>query len=129
MLARVAALEAHAAAREERNRLLEEENRWLKAQLFGRASEKAAREEANPNQAWLFNEIEVLARSAQDEPEKITVPSYERTRHGRKKVSAALPRVEILHDLSEAEKLCPIDGTVLERIGEETSEQLEFVPA
>jgi hypothetical protein len=33
--------------------LLEEENRWLKARLFGRSSEKAAREEANPGQAWL----------------------------------------------------------------------------
>jgi transposase len=109
--------------------LLEEENRWLKAQLFGRSSEKAAREEANPDQAWLFNEIEVLAKSAQDGSEKITVPSYERTRRGRKQLSAALPRVEILHDLSEAEKLCPTDGAVLERIGEETSEQLEFVPA
>lgn len=109
--------------------LLEEENRWLKARLFGRSSEKAAREEANPDQAWLFNEIEVLAEAVKDQPEKVTVPAYERVRRGRKKLSAALPRVEIVHDLNEAGKVCPSDGTALERIGEETSEQLEFVPA
>jgi hypothetical protein len=109
--------------------LLEEENRWLKAQLFGRSSEKTAREQINPDQARLFNEIEALAESATLEPEKVTVPAYERTKRGRKKLSAALPRVEIIHDLSEADKLCPVDGTALERIGEETCEQLEIVPA
>jgi transposase len=109
--------------------LLEEENGWLKAQLFGRSSEKAVGTETHPNQAWLFNEIEVLAASAKDEPGKVIVPAHQRARRGRKKLSAALPRVEILHDLSETDKVCPADGTVLERIGEETSEQLEFVPA
>ncbi len=59
---------ARLAALDERNRLLEEENRWLKAQLFGRSSEKMAPAERNPDQAWLFNEIEVLAESAKDEP-------------------------------------------------------------
>ena len=38
-------------AREERIKLLEEENRWLKAQLFGRSSEKTAAEEISPEQA------------------------------------------------------------------------------
>ena len=109
--------------------LLEEENRWLKAQLFGRSSEKTPREETNPDQARLFNEIEVLAQSATGEPEKRTVPAYERSKRGRKKLAEALPRVEIIHDLSEADKVCPTDGTALERIGEETSEQLEVVPA
>jgi transposase len=109
--------------------LLEEENRWLKAQLFGRSSEKMVREETNPDQAWLFNEIEVLAEAVKDQPEKVTVPSYERARRGRRKLSAALPRVEIVHDLSEADKICPADGATLERIGQESSEQLEFVPA
>jgi hypothetical protein len=44
-----------------RLRLLEEENRWLKAQLFGRSSEKTPREDLHPAQAWLFNEAEALA--------------------------------------------------------------------
>ena len=56
LLARLAALESRAQAREERVELLEEENRWLKAQLFGRSSEKTLAEQRNPDQAWLFNE-------------------------------------------------------------------------
>jgi transposase len=109
--------------------LLEEENRWLKAQLFGRSSEKTPREETHPDQARLFNEIEALAQSASAEPEKLRVPAYERSKRGRRKLAEALPRVEIIHDLSEADKVCPTDGAALERIGEETCEQLEMVPA
>ena len=80
----IASVLARAAALDERNRLLEEENRWLKAQLFGRSSEK---------------------------------------------MPADIPRIEVVHDLSAAEKICPSDGTALERIGEESFEQLEFIPA
>jgi transposase len=125
----IASVLARMSALDERNRLLEEENRWLKAQLFGRSSEKMAPAERNPDQAWLFNEIEVLAESAKDEPETIRIPAHERAKRGRKRLSANIPRIEILHDLSEADKICPHDGTALERIGEETSEQLEYIPA
>lgn len=120
---------ARLAAREERIGLLEEEVRWLKAQLFGRSSEKTPSADISPDQRWLFNEIEVLAETNKDAPETITVPAHERRKRGRKKLSVALPRVEVLHDLSEADKICPADGTVLERIGQETSEQLEMIPA
>jgi transposase len=115
---------ARLATLDERNRLLEEENRWLKAQLFGRSSEKTPLEERNPDQAWLFNEIEALAQFSPDAPETITIPAHDRVRRGRKKLAADIPRVEVVHDLSEAEKVCPADGTTLERIGEETCEQL-----
>jgi len=74
LLARLAALESRARARDERIELLEEENRWLKAQLFGRSSEKSAAEEINPEQAWLFNEAEALARAAESAPQSITIP-------------------------------------------------------
>ena len=63
--ARIAALSVLSA----RLKLLEEENRWLKAQLFGRSSEKSPREDRNPDQAWLFNEIEALAGAAETAPE------------------------------------------------------------
>jgi transposase len=123
------ALMARLAAREERIGLFEEEVRWLKAQLFGRSSEKTPSADISPDQRWLFNEIEVLAETNKDAPETIAVPAHERRKRGRKKLSAALPRVEVLHDLSEADKICPADGTVLERIGQGTSEQLEMIPA
>jgi transposase len=129
LLARITALEAYTHAREERIGLLEEENRWLKAQLMGRPSEKTPGEEINPEQAWLFNEAEALARAAQVAPVSVTVPAHERGRRGRKKLSVELPRVDVLHDLPPDEKICASDGTALERIGEEISEQLDFKPA
>jgi len=52
-----AALVARLAAREERIGLIEEENRWLKAQLFGRYSEKMPSADISPDQRGLFNEI------------------------------------------------------------------------
>ena len=56
-------------------------------------------------------------------------PAHERGKGGRKKLSAALPRVDVIHDLPEDQKICVADGTKLERIGEEISEQLDFKPA
>ena len=127
--ARLAALEASQEAREERIKLLEEENRWLKARLFGRSSEKRAAADISPDQRWLFNEIEALSDAMPDALETITIPAHERGKRGRKKLTAHLPRVEIIHDIPEQEKVCPRDGTALERIGEEICEQLEVIPA
>src|ERR1700738_2934722 len=129
LLARISALEAHTQAREERIGLLEEENRWLKAQLLGRYSEKTPGDELNPEQAWLFNEAEALARAAESAPVSVTIPAHERGTRGRKKLSTDLPRVDVVHDLPADEKICATDGTALERIGEEISEQLDFKPA
>lgn len=129
LLARIAALEAHTQAREERIGLLEEENRWLKAQLLGRSSEKTPDDELNPEQAWLFNEAEALAKAAESAPASVTIPAHERGKRGRKKLCAELPRVDVVHDLPSDEKICATDGTALERIGEEISEQLDFKPA
>jgi len=129
LLARLAALEARSLAREERIGLLEEENRWLKSQLFARSSEKSAPEEIHPGQAWLFNEAEALAHAAASAPAILKIPAHERGKGGRKKLSATLPRIEVIHDLPTDQKVCGTDGTALERIGEEISEQLDFKPA
>lgn len=123
------ALLARLAAREARIGLLEEENRWLKAQLFGRSSEKTPLEERSPDQSWLFNEAEAQALATESPPVSITIPAHERGRGGRKQLSAALPRVEVVHDLAEDQKICASDGTMLQRIGEEISEQLDYKPA
>jgi transposase len=124
-----ATIAARLAAREERIKLLEEENRWLKAQLFGRSSEKTPAAEVSPDQRWLFNEAEMLAQAAQSAPERILIPAHERKKRGRKPLSPDLPRVEVVHDLADHEKVCAKDGTALERIGEEISEQLDYKPA
>jgi transposase len=123
------ALIARLAAREERIGLLEEENRWLKSQLFDRSSEKTPVQDISPDQAWLFNEAEALAAAAETASESVTIPAHQRQKRGRKKLSADLPRIEVVHDLADGEKLCATDGTALVRIGEEVAEQLHFKPA
>ncbi len=118
-------------ARDERVALLEEENRWLKSQLFGRSSERRV-DEVSPDQArLLFNEAEAIAHqpTAGTAPESLTLPAYERKKPGRKALPAHLPRIEVIHDLPDQDKRCAHDGTALERIGEERAEQLDYVPA
>jgi transposase len=107
--------------------LLVQENRWLKQQLFGRSSEKRPAP-VPANQSWLFNEAEGVAAAA-EEVAQITIPGHSRRAPGRKPIADNLPRVDIIHDLPEAEKICPKDGTPLVRIGEEESRQIEYIPA
>ena len=52
-----------------------------------------------------------------------------RHQHGRQRLPDHLPRIEIEHDLADAEKPCPCCGEVRHRIGREVSEQLEYLPA
>lgn len=124
-----AALLAQLAAREQRIELLEQENRWLKNQLFGRSSEKTAPEPISPDQQWLFNEAEALAEAAATAPQSVAIAAHERQSRGRKPIPAELPRVEVMHDLPEEQKVCAADGTALVRIGEQVSEQLDIIPA
>ncbi len=127
LTARLAELEL---SHDERIALLTEENRWLKSQLFGRSSEQRKSEDISPDQCkLLFNEAEALAAAEPAAPETVQIPAHARKKGGRKRIPAGLPRTEVIHDLAEAEKVCPHDGTPLERIGEETAEQLDYVPA
>jgi transposase len=107
-------------------RQLEEYVRLLRHQRFGRTSEQTSR-----LQLGLFNEAEVAADAAEkeDAPDGVEVAAHTRRPHGRRPLPAFLPRVEIVHDLPEAEKVCAADGTALVRIGEEVCEQLEIIPA
>ena len=125
-------LAEHNAHLTERNTLLNEEVRWLKAQLFGRSSEKSAPQTC-PDQSLLFNEAEVLAAIAAAESAEankiVRIEAHERTKKpGRKAIPEQFPRTRVIHDIPESEKVCPLDGTALVRIGEETSEQYEYTP-
>jgi transposase len=106
-------------------RTLREYIRLLKHQRFGRKSEQSSDE-----QIRLFNEAESTAEDAGDEEDaSILVEAHTRKKRGRKPLPDWIPRVEILHDLPDEQKVCGEDGTALERIGEEVCEQLEFIPA
>src|SRR5262245_46393995 len=50
------------------------------------------------------------------------------TRHGRAPLPEHLERREVVHDLSEQEKLCPCCGRMRICIGVQTAEQLELEP-
>jgi transposase len=52
-----------------------------------------------------------------------------RHKHGRQQLPEHLPRIEIEHDLADDEKPCPCCGAMRQRIGQEVSEQLEYLPA
>ena len=114
------------AAQADELRILREHIRLLKHHRFGRTSEKSS-----DAQIRLFNEAELGEDGpVEDEaPEETPVAAHTRRTRGRKPLPDWIPRVEVLHDLSDAQKVCAEDGTALERIGEEVSEQLEFIPA
>ncbi len=52
-----------------------------------------------------------------------------RHKHGRQQLPEHLPRIDIEHDLADDEKPRPCRGELRHRIGQEVSEQLEYLPA
>lgn len=126
----IEALKAAAAAREDRIRLLEEENAWLKARLWGRSCERSSPIELSPDQWQLvFNEAEARTFAAAAEPETTRVAAHERVKRGRRRLPEGLERVPVIYELPESERVCPHDGTVLEVMDREVSESYHFQPA
>lgn len=114
-------------ARDAQIRLLTEQLLLLRVQKFGPSAERFS-----PDQMTLaLNEAEVLTAGIPTaEPASVTIPEHTRKVRGhRKALSADLPRVEVIHDLPESEKVCAHDGATLTVIGQDTSEQLDYVPA
>jgi transposase len=88
----------------------------LRRAHFGASSEQL------PGQAELFAE----RLSLELPPVETEMVTYERPRRGRPALPKDLPRVRCEYDLSQEEK-APFAS--LERIGEETSETLDYIPA
>jgi transposase len=129
---RTASSRARIESREQRIRLLEEALRVLKAHTYGASREKLT---VAAGQSELFNEIEAtvdLADAVGVEPELRATPLRENRsatgKRGRQKLASHLPRVEIRHELPEAERICGC-GSVLREIGTDISEQIDYVPA
>jgi len=108
---------------ESENDLLREQIRHLYDKLYGRKSEKS--QGHNP-QLPLFD----MPEPDPDEKEEKTteVSAHLRKKRGRKVLPDTLPRIEVVHDLSDEEKVCGC-GAELTRIGEEVSEKLDIIPA
>ncbi len=125
-------LRARIESREQRIRLLEEALRVLTARTYGPSREKLS---VAAGQSELFNEIEAtleLAAALELDPELKATPLRETKsavgKRGRQRLASHLPRIEIRHELTEAERQCGCGG-VLTEIGADVSEQLDFVPA
>ena len=105
--------------------LLREQVRLLYARIFGKKSEKGGGENAGI-QLPLFDMPEPEVDEAKEE--EVVVPAHTRKKTGRKKLPEGLPRVEVVYDIPETDKICAC-GHELSLIGEDTSEKLDIIPA
>ena len=105
---------------------LEELIRILRHRQFGASSEKTP-----PEQARLFDETDdAVEDPVEEDASPVPVSGHTRRKNkGRPRLSDDLHRVEVIHDLSDEEKVCTEHGCALTPMGEKTSEQLEFIPA
>lgn len=91
-------------------------------------------ERVNPNQLSMFDGSDSDDSAAAPNPlpedaASLVVREHVRRGGGRGRLPDHLPREVVDHDLADANKLCPCCGETRQRIGCETSEQLEFVPS
>ena len=108
----------------EEKKQYEERIRWLLEKLYGRRSERLEDERQLP----IFDEGDQDSAEVPDDEEETVVAGHSRRKRGRKPLPEELPRVEVVHDLDDSDKVCGC-GTRLSRIGEEVSEKLDIVPA
>jgi transposase len=107
--------------------------------MFGSSSEQMSA------QSRLFDEAEVLAQNSTDAQDTApiaaedtlstsgdavadaTTPVSKLARGKRAPLASGLPRVDVLHDVPEADRTCPC-GAPMVLIGQDISEQLDIVP-
>jgi transposase len=102
---------------------------------YGRKSERL--EDIDPKLLLPFLQEHVKEQAASDKEQQsqskeepaTEAITYRRNKPKRKPLPADLPREKIEYDLDESQKVCDCCGEQLERIGSETSEQLDYVPA
>jgi len=129
ILGRYKVLEGDMVDLQKRYELLEEELRRFMALLYkGGKSEKLRA--VTREQLYLFNEAEAIESGDSGDSKNEVVIGQHTRRHGggRKPLPASLPREEVIHDLSEEEKVCGC-GARMSRIGSESTERLDVVPA
>ena len=116
---------------EAQKKRLEQSERTIKELLQALKGKK--RERLDPNQLLLFDlgELEKLLEEAAttDDDEASSKSARRKQKHGRRIIPDNLPTEEILHELPEEQRLCPIDGKPMPAIRYEISEQLDYEPA
>jgi len=120
----------------ERERLLKQMQHQLEQLLRWRYGPR--RERVDENQLFLFA-AEILRAGAGlhgapvqtpgEPPAAEREPRSKPSGHGRQRLPQSLERKRVVHELAEDQRRCPECQGELKRIGEETSERLEYVPA
>ena len=122
-----------------RNAQLTTENQQYKTQILSLQEQlnlalarryAASSEKLSPDQLRLFTEAETDGDLLEDDNEEtITVPGHQRKKRGRTALPKTLPRIDVIHDIPESERICPHDGAQLQAMSEVVSEQLDIIPA
>ncbi len=133
------AVEAALAARVQE---LYEQIALARRRMFGRSSEALGTDQLR---LGLFNEAEALLPGTTQADDHIELPPAQeadsdqadskpvdqqpakRARGKRQALPPELPRLDVIYDLPESERLCAC-GTPMVEIGEEVSEQLDIIP-
>lgn len=114
--------------------------RMLEQAILARQRMFGASSEQMTAQSRLFDEAEVLAQTSTEsqdtapiEPEQPVTdvqsgkPDVKPARGKRVALATGLPRVDVVHDVPEADRTCAC-GTAMVEIGQDISEQLDIVP-
>ncbi len=126
----VAVLTEQLAQAQRQNTALQHQLEQLTRRLYGPRSERY-----QPGQllfdALLIAGLEQPVTPPPAPPPAVPVEAHTRqvAGHGREELPAHLERVEVLLDLPDEEKVCPLTGTPLVKIGEERTEKLAYVKA
>ena len=98
---------------------------YLKRQMFGKKSEKL-----NANQLLMFQDLyDEIQFKLETEPPKPSRRRRANANHkGRKPLPADLPRDTVEIEPSQDEKICPDCHQPKQRIGEEVTEKLDYIP-
>lgn len=120
----------HLKKEQHRSQALEHKLDQLLRRLYGPKSEAF-----NPDQLTLFDGAPcVNDAETPSEPEPVVVETPReskpaKTGHGRRELPKGLRRETVVHEATEAERVCPCCGGERAKIGEEVTEKLDIVPA
>lgn len=102
--------------------------------LFAPSSERVVVEQLsvfNETEQALSGETQVLplgGQSSEYDSESVTISEHKRKKRGRKPLPAHLPRIDVVLDLKDEEKFCPVHNQPLKEMNREVSEKIEIVP-
>ena len=120
----------------EQVKFLTEQNQMLRGRLFGRKSEQKI--SLIPDEqlslldgAEIFNEVESFSDSPQPEPQLEEITYKRKKRKGKRELDFyGLPTHQIVHELPESERVCPVCGNSLHACSHDTlRRELTLIPA